>query len=263
MYNQLDLTSIPETTYGFRNRARFVIAQIGQLQSQLGRPVDVLDVGCGTGDLVTVWVARLGAQVLGIDTHEPSIGLARSRYDMPNLRFELATAEDVLSSGKTFDAIICSEVLEHLYNPETLLNTLRKLIRPRGLCLVTIPNGWGPKENEERLVAGYIKMKSLIRRQTPRGGHVKTEDAGESVGMIDSLNYECGHVQFYTMGTMQKLAKQTGFRIEKQENRRFLSGPISDRLIGNNQHLVNWNVRVARTIPYWLASSWMFVFRPV
>ncbi|GIK74010.1 MAG: hypothetical protein BroJett021_29980 [Chloroflexota bacterium] len=263
MHNELDLTSVPETTYGFRNRARFMITQLEQFQTQLGRPADVLDVGCGTGDLVTVWVARLGAQVLGIDTHEPSIALARSRYDIPSLQFELATAEDVLTSGRNFDVIICSEVLEHLTQPESLLSTLRKLIRPNGLCLVTVPNGWGPKENEERLVSAYLKMKSLLRRQVAMGEDAKTSKVNDGVGMIDSLNYECRHVQFYTMGAIRKLARQAGFRIEKQENRRFLSGPISDRLIGGNQQLVNWNVRIAKKIPYWLASSWMFVFRPI
>jgi SAM-dependent methyltransferase len=264
MYNELDLEVIPETTYAFRNRTRFMLTEIKQHQALLGRSINVLDIGCGTGDLITVWVARLGAEVVGIDIHEPSIRLARRRHSMPNLQFDLATAEDLLTEEKTYDVIICSEVLEHLHHPQSLLDIMRKLIRPDGLCLVTIPNGWGPKEHEESILSVYKKIKSLVKGQSVSGstgsGEIPFHSGDDK--MRDSLNHECGHVQFYTMGAIQKLAQQSGFRIEKQENRRFLSGPISDWLFGENHLLIDWNVRIAKSIPYWLASSWMFVFRP-
>jgi hypothetical protein len=155
--------------------------------------------------------------------------------------------------------------LEHLYEPESLLGVLRKMICSDGMMIVTIPNGWGPKENEERLVNVYRKCKMLITRKDAKNPPIVSNHPSQKQGaeLLDTLNSECGHVQFYTMRAIRRLAQQSGFVVEKQVNRRFLSGPFSDILFGRNERFVEWNVRVARAIPYWLASSWMFVFRPV
>jgi 2-polyprenyl-3-methyl-5-hydroxy-6-metoxy-1,4-benzoquinol methylase len=260
----LDLSEIPETMYGNRHRASFVMGEIARHQALLGRPANVLDVGCGTGDLLTVWAARLGARVLGIDNHAPSIQMARSRYTLPNLRFEVDDADELLLRDERYDVIICSEVLEHLHEPRELLTTLRKLITPDGICIVTVPNGWGPKENEERVIGVYVKMKRLLRKHSSVVGLSTNPvllNAGEG-RLVDSLNVECGHVQFFTLNAMKRLAQLSGFTIAKRENRRFLSGPISDMLFSKSQRFIEWNVHVARVLPHWLASSWMFVFLP-
>lgn len=265
MDHSLDLSQIPETLFAHRNRARFILNEVNQHQTMLGRKVEVLDVGCGTGNMISVWVARIGATVLGIDIHQPSIDLANSRHSLSNLRFRVATAEDILVERHKYDVIICSEVLEHLYEPLDLLIVLRKLIRPDGIVIMTVPNGWGPKEFEESILSIFHKVKSsfhrvFMQRHTGDGQPVSSTNRIE---MLDTLNAECGHVNFFTKTMIKRLTERAGFQIQKHENRRFLSGTISNRVVGNNQGFIEWNVRIAGRIPHWLASSWMFVLKPI
>ncbi|XP_005472613.1 ubiquinone biosynthesis O-methyltransferase, mitochondrial isoform X2 [Oreochromis niloticus] len=95
-----------------------------------GKPLaglKILDVGCG-GGLLTEPLGRLGAKVLGIDPVENSIGTAQlhSSFD-PDLcervSYQVCTLEE-LSGGEDegaghFDAVVASEVVEHLADLET------------------------------------------------------------------------------------------------------------------------------------------------
>jgi len=46
----------------------------------------------------------------------------------------------------TFDSLVFFEVLEHVFNPDTFFNQIRKVVKPGGHCLVTIPFIWGEHE---------------------------------------------------------------------------------------------------------------------
>ena len=60
---------------------------------------------------------------------------------------------DVFYDGKTFpfeensfDSLVFFEVLEHVFNPETFFKQIKKVVRPQGYCLVSIPFIWGEHE---------------------------------------------------------------------------------------------------------------------
>jgi len=81
----------------------------------------------------------------------------------------------------------------------------------------------------------------------------------EDTGLKDSLNIESRHIQFFSYKGFKNLLERSGLSIIKQKNRRFLSGHFSDRILSKSEKMINWNVKIADKIPYWLASSWMFV----
>ena len=84
----------------------------------------VLDIGCGNGAL-TYDVARKAKRVVGIDSNERSIEIARSRFAGENIEF---ISGDALTSlpDKKFDVVILSNVLEHIERRIEFLASLQK-----------------------------------------------------------------------------------------------------------------------------------------
>ncbi len=101
----------------------------------------ILDIGCG-GGLVCEPLARLGAGVTGIDPAEESIEAARRHAEGQGLAidYRVARVEDLAAEGRTFDAISCLEVIEHVPDPAAFLKTCASLVRPGGLMLLSTLN---------------------------------------------------------------------------------------------------------------------------
>jgi len=103
----------------------------------------ILDVGCG-GGILSESLARLGAQVTGIDPCQESItaaSLRASNSKMTNLTYEVTTVEELaLTSPTQFDAITASEVIEHLDSQEYFIQMCTSLLKPGGSLFITTLN---------------------------------------------------------------------------------------------------------------------------
>ncbi|MES2664263.1 MAG: bifunctional 2-polyprenyl-6-hydroxyphenol methylase/3-demethylubiquinol 3-O-methyltransferase UbiG [Pseudomonadota bacterium] len=94
----------------------------------------VLDVGCGGGLLCEAMAAR-GAEVTGIDAGEDVIAVARmhalkSKY---SIEYCQQYIEDLVSShAQSFDVITCMEMLEHVPDPQSIVETCAALVKPNG-----------------------------------------------------------------------------------------------------------------------------------
>ncbi|WAQ82496.1 hypothetical protein PtA15_2A813 [Puccinia triticina] len=115
-------------------------------------PVRVLDVGCGGGIFSEV-LARLGAQVLGIDAAEDSIKAARLHAQSdpqlnplsnpnPKLLYRHCSVESLLQSDNLhhhgrYDIVCAMEVIEHVENPAGFLTALAELTKPGGHIILS------------------------------------------------------------------------------------------------------------------------------
>jgi ubiquinone/menaquinone biosynthesis C-methylase UbiE len=94
----------------------------------------VLDYCCGTG-LNTLFIARCGADVVGIDISSESLQAARWRLDREHLgersRFVLTDAERTAFGNATFDVILCNGVLHHL-DSSAAFGELSRILKPGG-----------------------------------------------------------------------------------------------------------------------------------
>ncbi|MGC3976536.1 MAG: methyltransferase domain-containing protein [Nitrospira sp.] len=265
--------TFPETSYGIVKRLRTIEDWTAVVSKRLGTPsLSILDFGCGTGDHVTYPLACLGHRVLGVDMHEPSIQEARRRYPRPNLLFRTGRLETLIEEGVVVDLIICSEVLEHLHQPQECLHLLRRLLKPNGALIVTTPNGYGSYEMFCRMQRGLARlgidqvMRGLIhaRRRMYAPSHETASSAPNSFQQeqVGFLNFESGHVQFFRVRRLLDLFHAGGFQVIERQARTFLCGPYIDvllRLPPFRQALYRWNNRVANVLPFSWSADWMFL----
>ncbi|CAL8248006.1 unnamed protein product [Lota lota] len=154
-------------------------------ECQPGRPLrglKILDVGCG-GGLLTEPLARLGGHVLGVDPVENSISTAwlHSSSDPElrgRLRYRPCTLEELLGSEEEdrgeeekemadgpFDAVVASEVVEHLVDLETFAFCCGQLLKPGGSLFITTIN-----KTNLSYALGIVAAEQILRI-VPQGTH--------------------------------------------------------------------------------------------
>ncbi len=101
----------------------------------------ILDVGCG-GGLLTEPMARLGAQVTGIDAGEKAIHVARAHAaDMGlDIDYRTTTPEDVAGDGEGFDVVLNMELLEHVSDGPGFIGSCASALKPGGAMVVATLN---------------------------------------------------------------------------------------------------------------------------
>lgn len=92
----------------------------------------VLDIGCGQSPYRYLLNAS-ATEYKGIDVVEAS------SFDYVNNDITLFDGEIIPFEDNTFDAIICTEVLEHVYNHQTLVDEMYRVSKPNAKAIITIP----------------------------------------------------------------------------------------------------------------------------
>lgn len=139
-YDLVDRFYPAEPDPAFRRRAAWLLAR---LQGGLPRGAEVLDAGCGQGFYFPLY-AELGLQVTGIETDPLPLKAARATAAATGARVVAAPAEVLPFPAASFDAVVLSEVLEHLDDPAPALAEAARVLRPGGLLLVTVPHAAYP-----------------------------------------------------------------------------------------------------------------------
>src|SRR5262249_26316275 len=131
---------------------------------------------------------RLGYKVTGVESNPTAIASARGRIseliDVDLLQFEQI---ELLLSGRRFDWIVASDVLEHLSYPWDALRFYRRVLKSNGQLIVSLPNValW---DNRLRLLFGQFNYRDS--------------------GVMDRT-----HLRFFTVRTARELLKDSGFEV--------------------------------------------------
>jgi 2-polyprenyl-6-hydroxyphenyl methylase/3-demethylubiquinone-9 3-methyltransferase len=128
--------------------------------------LSMLDIGCG-GGLLAEPLARLGAQVTGVDASERNIGVARAHAEQSQVKVTYlpCAAEDLVSGTQRFDVVLAMEVIEHVSDPALFLTTAASLMKPDGLMFVATLN------RTAKSYALAIIGAEYVMRWLPRGTH--------------------------------------------------------------------------------------------
>jgi SAM-dependent methyltransferase len=127
-----DGAALPPTDW-FLHQARYLFA------TRFTRGREVLDLACGSG-YGSALIARYGARsVTGVDISPAAIDEARSRYDVPNVRFVEGDALAARVDGP-FDVAVSFETIEHVDDPGRALDELARVLAPGGVLVCSSPN---------------------------------------------------------------------------------------------------------------------------
>jgi 2-polyprenyl-6-hydroxyphenyl methylase / 3-demethylubiquinone-9 3-methyltransferase len=126
----------------------------------------VLDIGCG-GGLLAEPMARLGAEVVGVDASERNVSVARAHARQAGLDidYRATTAEALADAGEGFDAVLNMEVVEHVADAQGYLDACARLLRPRGIMVTSTIN-----RNAKSWLMAIVGAEHVLR-WLPRGTH--------------------------------------------------------------------------------------------
>jgi ubiquinone/menaquinone biosynthesis C-methylase UbiE len=147
----------------------------------------VVDVGCGDGALIH-FCARLGAEVIFIDRDEAALAKTTAKIEASGARAHRAIQSDcnpIPLEDNSGDLVICTEVLEHVPDPQVFLQELIRVTRPGGQLLITVPDS-----RSEQFVAATAPPQYFM---------------------------EPNHIRIFTAEQFRELVKSAGLEIESQQ----------------------------------------------
>jgi ubiquinone/menaquinone biosynthesis C-methylase UbiE len=124
----------------------------------------VLDLGCGSGRFVSA-LRDAGAEPVGVEIAEAALERARVVAPGADLRLLGPDGSLPLDHGSV-DLVWCSEVLEHVADGMQLLHEVRRVLRPHGRLLVTVPY-------HGRVKAAAIALARFDAHFDPQGQHLR------------------------------------------------------------------------------------------
>ena len=130
------------------------------------RGLSMLDIGCG-GGLLSEPLARLGAEVVGIDASDESIQAAARHAAQGGLAIDYrqSTAEALADTGAHFDVVLNMEVVEHVADAGAFLEASAALVKPGGAMVLATLN------RSAKAFALAIVGAEYILGWLPRGTH--------------------------------------------------------------------------------------------
>jgi ubiquinone/menaquinone biosynthesis C-methylase UbiE len=150
----------------------------------------LLDVGCGAGAFGLNLKSDFGAEVWGIEIVEEMAKLAQERLDQ-------TLAGDCMEILPTlperyFDVVTYTDVLEHLVRPDSALELTKRILKPEGVVVASLPN-----------LRYWPAFKRLLL-----DGDFPQEDSG---------TFDRTHLRFYTEKSMRRLFESNGWEVLRIE----------------------------------------------
>jgi len=235
-----------ENAYGSVKRLRWIERHL--------RPQDrILEVGCGTGSMITMPLLAAGRDVRGTDLDERGIAYGREVAASAGLDPERLAATDLREMEERFDVVILSEVLEHQTDEGVaeLLGLISERLVPGGRLLVTVPNGYGWFELESALwfrarigaLVEGLRIDVVVRL-------LKRRLAGEYVDAAHLSTLDVSpHLQRFTLRSIARRLERSGFRVTERTGSVLAAGPFSNLAITGVEPLMAANCRFGSRFP--------------
>jgi SAM-dependent methyltransferase len=147
-----------------------------------------LDVGCGDGQTAGLWLREQGHRYIGVDVSSEGVRRAQS-VGLDARLIEQATS--LPFPDDYFDAVVCIEVLEHLFAPLQAVAEIRRVLKPGGLFVGTTPNV------------------SHVRRRVELGLFGTWNPLGDALSVDEP--WRDPHIRFFTPWTLADMVERAGF----------------------------------------------------
>lgn len=176
-------------------RKRLTIDRLESSYRYLETGEKFLDLGCGTGILVFK-AADKYKFCFGLDIVGTSVSKARREAERQGLSQRLSFLEGNLNQPlpfpeQYFDAVACTSVLAHIFDPYALVKESYRILKKNGLLVVQVPN------------LGYVRYRLAVL-------------FGKLPQQSDQIGWHGGILHYFTLSTLRRLLEGQGFKIEKK-----------------------------------------------
>ena len=216
--------------------------------------IKILDIGCGKGN-ISIALASLGHQVLGIDLNAPSVESAKKKNKFKNAEFKVQNATKLDPSEK-YDCIIASEVFEHIEKPSEFAKKIKNNLNENGILIATIPNG----KSLEETIRKYSSNTELGRKLKKS---VKKKIDEEIVQTLS----DSPHIHFFSLKEFKNLLDDAGYNILSIRNAAAIFKEsfylVLRYILKRDSKLFNKldeiDYKLADSIPLVIGDGWMIV----
>ena len=157
---------------------------------------NLIDIGCGNGNLVFKSLSKTKLSI-GIDVGRPRLAIAinkaksLSRNKRNRVKFLVLDVDNRLPyKNNFFDTVTMIAVLEHLFDPYSVLNECKRILKKNGSIIIQVPNlGFFPRRFD--VLLGRLPVTSE-----------------------DEAGWDGGHLHYFTVSTLKELLTSSGFTIK-------------------------------------------------
>jgi len=156
----------------------------------------LLDIGSGDGIIAERIQSKTGFKVIAIDSIKKNVLAARKK----GVEAKQVDLNHGLPFKKnSFDCILAGEVLEHLLDPESVLSECKRVLKPQGRLIVSVPN-----------IAAWYNRFLLFKGHLPLW-----VDSGSKKNYGTRFKQAYGHVKAFTLKALKELIKEKGFEVQE------------------------------------------------
>lgn len=157
-------------------------------------PQSILDVGSASGWFLNELHKKYPkAKCYGVDKYKKAVDYGNKKYKKLNLKY--ADAHSLPYKAKSFDLVVCAEVLEHVKDPEKVLKEIKRVLKKDGIAIIEMDSG------------NFLFRAAWYWWTNMR--HGVWQDA---------------HVHLFNVNKLEKIIKKSGFRITKKKIFNFSMG---------------------------------------
>jgi 2-polyprenyl-3-methyl-5-hydroxy-6-metoxy-1,4-benzoquinol methylase len=233
-----------------RKKLLFVYRAVEDLAAERRVPasdLSILEVACGVGG-ITLPLARLGGRVRALDIDRADV--ERLAAQARELRFDNLSAgvEDAFTfrHDARYDVIVASEVMEHVIDPDAMLDNMVRHMAPGALMVVTTPNGYGPWE-----LSNYVRPRHVMRRWNWMRRAIGKPPYVAGTGP--------DHCQHYTRGRLVAMFHRHGLDVHRFMNSDFVL--TISKTMRQHPTIGALDADFANLVPHWMASGWYVALR--
>jgi len=154
----------------------------------------MLDIGCATGVISRLMADRAGVtRVVGVDFATTASAIEASALN-------LDSSDPLPYPDATFDVVTCLETLEHVHDTDHLVREIRRVVKPDGYAVVSVPR-----------IDGLLTIAMLALGLQPPAVECSLR---RRYGSPDAGTRVSGHVSHFTRRAIEQLVTMQGFRID-------------------------------------------------
>ena len=154
-----------------------------------GEGTGVLEIGCGEGGNLLPF-AKAGCSVTGVDLAENKIADAIRFFEEENApgRFIASDIFKITGFEKSFDLIICHDVIEHIFNKKAFMANLKRYLKPGGTVFMAFPAWQMPFGGHQQICKSKVLSRFPFIHLLPAPVYKSLlKSAGEKEGCITEL----------------------------------------------------------------------------